>query len=530
LTTPRRGRKSTLTNPGYPSPGNASLYSLATLSSYGPGVTSKFKPFYLKVLGGLMVLERDPDSNVSKLAKTVLDNLYKKLSNSDRKNSYRYRASHTDVHSTSLPGSPSRPSFTLGSSPPVACGHNTTLPNLSMTMSSMAGLSSSDMNDSDVGSNVSTEYMTWASAHFSSHLMRLVDDPEDQESETFWSRQWMYDRNDRTRDRASAERNSLDQGTGKLDESLAIHRTVGSARVVSWESYTSNLYVATRDTVHFYTDTGHVSWSNGNPRVSNISCLATCNSHVSPNLIVGSDDGCARVWTVDESGGRHVTGWVVMPELVPISCSGPRVNCGLQLAWNQHNLTLIAGGDSKNLRIWDCNTEMKVADVPTQLDTCVTSIYTGVSDNKHLAAVSFADGHVKLFDTRSRGSVMRVREHKQMVLGVKLQAGSSLISGCGDGVIKVWDIRKQSSLHTWDTGSGIISFDIHATCPLVSMAHSNGQLSLYSTLDGKMVNIVKQQPTRVLSSTTCLRFHPNLLQLAAASSDNTVSVFGYRKY
>ena len=37
LTTPRRGRKSTLTNPGYPSPGNASLFSLATLSSYGPG-------------------------------------------------------------------------------------------------------------------------------------------------------------------------------------------------------------------------------------------------------------------------------------------------------------------------------------------------------------------------------------------------------------------------------------------------------------------------------------------------------------
>ena len=56
---------------------------------------------------------------------------------------------------------------------------------------------------------------------------RLVDDPEDQESEKFWSRQWMYDRNDRTRERASAERNSLDQGTGKLDESLATHRTVG---------------------------------------------------------------------------------------------------------------------------------------------------------------------------------------------------------------------------------------------------------------------------------------------------------------
>ena len=28
------------------------------------GVTSKFKPFYLRVLGGLMVLETDPDTEV----------------------------------------------------------------------------------------------------------------------------------------------------------------------------------------------------------------------------------------------------------------------------------------------------------------------------------------------------------------------------------------------------------------------------------------------------------------------------------
>ena len=28
------------------------------------GVTSKFKPFYLRVLGGLMVLETDPDNEV----------------------------------------------------------------------------------------------------------------------------------------------------------------------------------------------------------------------------------------------------------------------------------------------------------------------------------------------------------------------------------------------------------------------------------------------------------------------------------
>ena len=31
------------------------------------GVTSKFKPFYLRVLGGLMVLETDPDTEVNVL-------------------------------------------------------------------------------------------------------------------------------------------------------------------------------------------------------------------------------------------------------------------------------------------------------------------------------------------------------------------------------------------------------------------------------------------------------------------------------
>ena len=87
-----------------------------------------------------------------------------------------------------------------------------------------------------------------------------------------------------------------------------------------------------------------MSWTNNNPRVSNISSLVTCNSHVSANVMAGSDDGCVRVWSQDR---RQVTGWVVMPELVPLSLSGPRVSCGLQMAWSQHNMSLITGGDSR---------------------------------------------------------------------------------------------------------------------------------------------------------------------------------------
>jgi len=343
----------------------------------------------------------------------------------------------------------------------------------------------------------------------------------------------MFDRNNMTRARGAAERESLDQGTGRLEESLHVYKVSNSPRVVAWEPlHVSSLYLATQDSVHQYTGASsrHVSWTNNNPRVSHISSLVTCNTHVSAHVMTGSDDGCVRVWDQDQ---RLVTGWVVMPELVPVSLSGPRVSCGLVMDWSQHNMSLVTGGDSRNIRIWDCASEMKVCDIPTQLDTCITCIQTGNRENRHVTAVSFGDGHVKLFDTRSRQSVMTVREHKQMVLGIKLQAGSSghtLLSGCADGVVKVWDIRRQSSLMSHDTGHPSISLDIHPIVEVVVVAHTNGQLVMHSTLDGKVINVIRPPTTRQHHSLTCLRFHPNLLQLAAASSDNTVSVFGYRKY
>jgi regulator-associated protein of mTOR len=33
-----------------------------------------------------------------------------------------------------------------------------------------------------------------------------------------------------------------------------------------------------------------------------------------------------------------------------------------------------------------------------------------------------------------------------------------------------------------------------------------------------------------LGPVNCLKFHPNLLQLAAASTDSYVSMYGYKKY
>ena len=58
------------------------------------------------VLGCVMVLERDPDSEVATLARNILDTLHSKMMmNNERKNSSVFRtSSQAELHSTSLPG------------------------------------------------------------------------------------------------------------------------------------------------------------------------------------------------------------------------------------------------------------------------------------------------------------------------------------------------------------------------------------------------------------------------------------------
>ena len=49
-----------------------------------------------------------------------------------------------------------------------------------------------------------------------------------------------------TRARGAAERESLDQGTGRLEESLHVYKVSNSPRVVAWEPFhVSSLYLAT---------------------------------------------------------------------------------------------------------------------------------------------------------------------------------------------------------------------------------------------------------------------------------------------
>ena len=107
------------------------------------------------------------------------------------------------------------------------------------------------------------------------------------------------------------------------------------------------------------------------------------NGHDDALLLIGADDGSCKIWrdfirvgsrssvTTDENvGATLVSGWNCIAEMVPSTrCSG------LVLDWDQESLQLLATGDVRLVRIWDVDRELKITDIPSGSESCVTSIH-----------------------------------------------------------------------------------------------------------------------------------------------------------
>ena len=141
-------------------------------------------------------------------------------------------------------------------------------------------------------------------------------------------------------------------------------------------------------------------------------------------------------------------------------------SAGLVTSWEQRTLTLAVTGDVRIVRIWDAESELKKVDFPTGADCCVTSLDTDGTGS--MMVVGCGDGSVRLFDRRitpNEARVMTWREHNAWVLGAYfLKNGlhpSRLISASSSGDVKIFDLRKNSSQTTVQTGRGITSFAVH---------------------------------------------------------------------
>ena len=119
------------------------------------------------------------------------------------------------------------------------------------------------------------------------------------------------------------------------------------------------------------------------PKVARITSLEFINGHDDALLLIGTDDGSCRVWRdfirtgsrsstplEENQGANLVSAWNCIAEMAPSTrCSG------LVLDWNQESLQLLATGDVRLVRIWDVERELKVVDIPTGSENCVTSVH-----------------------------------------------------------------------------------------------------------------------------------------------------------
>lgn len=266
-----------------------------------------------------------------------------------------------------------------------------------------------------------------------------------------------------------------------------------------------------------------------------VSSVQFINAHDRGLVLAGYDDGSVRIWknSVDnastQSSGRNslqngnlVTAFQAVDET---SSKSARIY-GLQTAWHQSTQTIIAAGESKYIRLWDAEKELKYMDIPTGSDFPVSHISCGPNA---LFAIAHSDGCVQIFDRRASPNdnrIMVYRENSHPLLALCLRNDcESLITGSSLGNIRLFDIRNRSSIQNWSAGSDITSIAIHTSADLVACA---GQYITIHGLDGAQINTIQCHDGFMgsrIGQTSCLSFHPHKVSLAAGFVDCQACIF-----
>ncbi|KAJ2504852.1 Target of rapamycin complex 1 subunit kog1, partial [Coemansia sp. RSA 2049] len=157
---------------------------------------------------------------------------------------------------------------------------------------------------------------------------------------------------------------------------------------------------------------------------------------------------------------------------------------GLVTAWNQRSALLYAGGNDKEVRVWDINTEMCIEEIPVASIGGINCIsQDGVSGN--IFATGNADGIVRVMDRRLKartGVVANWREHSPYaVRNVFMRPGhTEVISAATNGDIKYWDLRHRSSVFT--------VVQTHSDNALTHMVvHENAPVTLTASADSAKI-------------------------------------------
>ena len=276
-------------------------------------------------------------------------------------------------------------------------------------------------------------------------------------------------------------------------------------------------------------------------------------------LMLGADNGTVTLWRDSSTADYGITDaresrksdsnvqesssiascFFALPDVADTSRGS-----GLVMSWQQTSGTLVVGGNSNTLRLWDLGREQCVRVFNTGFDTCTTALASrsvssempggtfGGQSNLSWTFAGFADGSIAVFDERVPGSgcVSSAREHSAWVVGAYFRPDTSeIITGSVRGSVKFWDLRTMRSVKTLEVHkSPLTALAVHPHVPILATG-SHAQFIKILTLGGEQLGgIIKYHDGFLgqrIGPVSCLAFHPNKMMLATGATDSIVSVY-----
>ncbi|RLN49993.1 hypothetical protein BBJ29_002788 [Phytophthora kernoviae] len=203
-----------------------------------------------------------------------------------------------------------------------------------------------------------------------------------------------------------------------------------------------------------------------------------------------------------------LSAFVAVPDLVP----GTR-GSGMVMNWQQQAGVMYAGGNSSMLRGWNLCREKCTTALPTQTDSCVTSMASDDSIPGMLVA-GFGDGTLRIFDSRSRPDYAVktiMKEHTSWVVQTHIYAGrNELLSGSVTGELKFWDLRyPKTSVKSLEAHrSPMTALAVHDYAPIFASGSHNQFIKVFRS-DGEQLALI--------------RYHEGFLALSIMSALVTVA-------
>uniref|UniRef100_A0A0F7Z7I6 Regulatory-associated protein of mTOR n=1 Tax=Crotalus adamanteus TaxID=8729 RepID=A0A0F7Z7I6_CROAD len=392
-----------------------------------------------------------------------------------------------------------------------------------------------------------TGFCDWSAKYFAQPVMKIPEE-HDLESQIRKEREWRFLRNARVRKQAQK---IIQKGISRLDDQIFLNRNPGMPSVVKFHPFTSCIAVADKDSICFWDwEKGEKLdyFHNGNPRYTRITAMEYLNGQDCSLLLTATDDGAIRVWKnfADlEKNPEMVTAWQGLSDMLPTTRGlARRVSiyldrskqggAGMVVDWEQETGLLMTSGDVRIIRIWDTDREMKVQDIPTGADSCVTSL--SCDSHRSLIVAGLGDGSIRVYDRRmalSECRVMTYREHTAWVVKAYLQKHpeGNIMSVSVNGDVRFFDPRMPESVKVLQIVKGLTALDIHPQANLFACGSMNQFTAIYNG-HGELINNIKYYDGFMgqrVGAISCLAFHPHWPHLAVGSNDYYISVYSVEK-